>query len=204
MQYMKEQEKFNKELNIISNMVDVIEITIKEFKDSIYKNYINLFPKEEQRKWVKIEKTYQKGIERIYKITLDNSEIIGFFMLEKIDDYPFYLDYFAIYKEYQNKGYGTCAIKRLIDKIIKNDELICEIEAVEDKNPITVKRFEFYNRIGFKKIMSEYLLYNVCYTPIIYSKNKEVNKEQIDKVFFKYYKINCGEKEVNKNCKLLR
>ena len=31
----------------------------------------------EQRKWVEIEKTYQKGIERIYKITLDNSEIIG-------------------------------------------------------------------------------------------------------------------------------
>ena len=50
-------------------MIDVIEITIEEFKDNIYAEYIKLFPEEEQREWSKIEDTYKKGIEKCYKIT---------------------------------------------------------------------------------------------------------------------------------------
>ena len=42
-------------------------------------------------------------------------------MLEKIkSEYPYYMDYFAIFESYQNKGYGTEAIKVLLDKIIEN------------------------------------------------------------------------------------
>lgn len=86
-------------------MIDVIEITIKEFKDNIYNEYIKLFPAEEQREWKKIEDTYKNGIEKFYKITLKN-QTIGFFMLERLNsDYPFYLDYFAIFDEFQSKGY---------------------------------------------------------------------------------------------------
>ncbi len=35
-------------------MVDVIEITINEFKEKIYDRYIKLFPEDEQREWRKI------------------------------------------------------------------------------------------------------------------------------------------------------
>ena len=38
-------------------MINVIEITIGEFKNSIYDRYINLFPDNEQREWNKIEVT---------------------------------------------------------------------------------------------------------------------------------------------------
>ena len=41
-------------------MIDIIEITIEEFKDNIYNKYIKLFPEEEQREWKKIEDTYKK------------------------------------------------------------------------------------------------------------------------------------------------
>ena len=184
-------------------MIDVIEITIKEFKRDVYNEYIKLFPKEEQRNWNKIVKTANSGIEKFYKI-INEDKTIGFFLLEKInDDYPFYLDYFAIYKEYQNKGYGTKAMQVLLSKIINNKGLIAEIEKECEDNPITIKRFEFYKRLGFKKIESEYLLYNVYYNPIVYCEIGNINKEKYDRIFFDYYFINCGENEVKKNCKVL-
>ena len=98
-------------------MIDVIEITIEEFKNDIYNEYIKLFPKDEQRNW---------------------------------------------------------------------------------------NKFEFYKRLGFKKIESEYLLYNVYYNPIVYCESKNINKELYDRIFFDYYLINCGENEVKKNCKIIR
>lgn len=185
-------------------MIDIIEITINEFKNNIYDKYIQLFPENEQRQWVKIEKTYKKNIEKFYKIVLKN-EIIGFFMLEKLNDnYPFYLDYFAIFKEFQNKGYGSKSITKLIDKIIGNKGLIGEIEKESTKNPFTIKRFNFYSKLGFKKIDSEYLLYNVHYTPIVYINSDNIIKEKMDKIFFDYYLENCGEKEIKKNCKIIK
>ena len=51
-------------------MIDVVEITLKEFKEDIYNEYIRLFPDSERRDLKKIEKTYKKGIEKFYKILL--------------------------------------------------------------------------------------------------------------------------------------
>ena len=184
-------------------MVNVIEITINEFKTNIYDRYINLFPANEQREWKKIEVTYNKKIEHFYKIVLNN-EIIGFFMLERIDDvHPYYLDYFAIYEEYQSKGYGKLALKLLLNNIILNNGLIAEIEKVDNNNLATVKRLKFYEELGFKKIESEYLLYNVLYTPIIYLNSKKYSNDEVDKLFFDYYRINVGEKELKINCKII-
>ena len=184
-------------------MIDVNEITIDEFKDTIYSNYLKLFPIDEQRSLKKIEDTYESGIEKIYKIT-HNNITIGFFMLERINNsYPYYLDYFAIFEDYQNKGFGTEALKVLINKIVKDCELIGEIEKVSDDNPKSIKRFDFYKKLGFRKTSREYLLYNVYYNPIIYSKSKDFDSNKYDKTFFDYYKINCGEEEVKKKCRII-
>jgi len=185
-------------------MIDLIEITIEDFKDNIYNEYRKIFPKEEQRDLKKIENTYKKGIEKIYKIVLKDMTI-GFFMLEKIsDDYPFYLDYFAIFEKYQNKGYGSIAINILLDKTILDDGLIGEIEKEDLNNPITIRRLNFYNKLGFKKSESEYLLYNVLYVPIINIRTKKLNKTETDKIFFDYYKINSGEQDLKNKCRIIK
>ena len=182
-------------------MIYVIEISIEEFKKDFYDKYIKLFPKDEQRDWKKVEDTYSKGIEHFYKIVLDNKSI-GFFFLEKLDNNPYYIDYFAVYKEYQDKGYGTQAVKYILDNIAK-DGLVAEIEKVVDNNPITKKRFMFYEKLGFKLIESEYLLYDVYYMPII-NINKSVTKEEVDKIMFNYYLINVGKEELAKNCRIVK
>lgn len=180
------------------------EIDIKEFKEKIYNEYIKLFPKDEQRDWKKIQIAYRNGIEKFYKI-IENNQIIGFFMLEKIkENYPYYLDYFAIFKEYQNKGYGSKSIQILLTEIIKKQDLYIEIEKEDKENFITIKRAEFYKRLNFKKIESEYLLYNVLYTPYVYSKNNIINKDKVDEIMFEYYLMNCGEEEIKENCKKIK
>ena len=181
-------------------MIDVSLITIDYFLDNIYDKYIKLFPSDEQRDWNLIKKSYDNRVEVFYKITLDNVDI-GFFMLEKIDNHPYYLDYFGIYSEYQNKGYGTIALKHLLSNII-NDGLLIEIEKV-DSNKSTIRRCDFYKRLGFKLIDSEYLLYKVLYNPLIYS-NNNYSKEEIDKLIFDYYIMNCGIDAVKKNCSIIR
>lgn len=184
-------------------MLEIIEIDIEEFENKIYEEYIKLFPEEEQRDWKKIKKTHEMGIEKFYKITIQDT-IIGFFMLEKIEkEYPYYIDYFAIFEQYQNNGYGTQAIKKLLDKIVTNEGLVIEIEKEEENNPLTIKRANFYKNLGFKKVNAKYLLYNVLYTPYVYGKNNSLDKDEINKIMFDYYTINCGEDEVKKNCKLI-
>lgn len=184
-------------------MIDVVEITLKEFKEDIYNEYIRLFPDSERRDLKKIEKTYKKGIEKFYKILLKDVTI-GFFMLEKLsEDYPFYLEYFAIFNEFQNKRYGTKAMQVLKNKFASDNGLIAEIEKENINNPITIKRFEFYNKLGFNKTGSEYLLYDVIYTPII-NVNRNIDKKNIDSIFFDYYKTNCGEQDVKTKCKIIK
>ena len=182
-------------------MISIIDISIEEFMSDIYDKYIKLFPKNEQRKWNKIEETYRNGIEHFYKVNLDN-KTIGFIMLEKIDNYPYYMDYFAIYSEYQNKGYGSKIVKSLIENIIHNDGLIGEIEKVDDNNIQTKKRLKFYKNLGFVEVDSEYLLYDVNYTPLVYLDNGVI--ENIDEIFFKYYLVNVGKDELEKNCKIIK
>lgn len=184
-------------------MLEIIKIDIKEFKNEIYKEYTTLFPEEEQRSWNKIKITYGKGIEKIYKITLNN-QTIGFFMLEKAgEDYPYYIDYFGIFKKYQNKGYGTKAIKKLLETIVLNQGLVIEIEKEDEENPVTIKRANFYKKLGFQKVDSEYLLYKVLFTPYIYTDKQNIDKNKIDEIMFNYYVINCGKEAVEKNCKII-
>lgn len=187
----------------VNKMVEIKEITINEFEETIYDKYATLFPEDEQRSWDKITNTYNIGVEKFYKITNKN-ETIGFCVIERINDtYPYYLDYFAIFKEYQNKGFGTEAIKRLIEEIGDN-ELILEVEKVTEKELTTVKRAKFYKILGFKEVPSEYLVYNVLFTPYIYTKSIDIDKNRIDKIMFDYYKINVGINNVRKNCKIIK
>ena len=180
----------------------IIEISINEFEDEIYEEYTKLFPSEEQREWSKIKSTYEKGKEKFYKIMMDN-KIVGFFMIEKLRD-SYYIDYFAIFKQYQNKGYGTQAIKEIIKNIVKDQVLCIEIEKEDENDPIKLKRANFYKKIGFVRIKSEYLLYNVLYTPYVYNYKDNMSKSVIDRIMFEYYTMNCGENEVKKNCSVIR
>ena len=157
--------------------MELQNISIEEFEYEIYNKYIKLFPEEEQRDWNNIKRTYNKGIERFIKI-VEDSKTIGFILLEELkEDFPYYIDYFAIFKEFQRKGYGTEAIKLLLTTDgIKENGICLEIEKETTDDENTIKRSKFYKELGFNCIDSEYNLYNVIYTPYVYYINNRLNK----------------------------
>ena len=108
--------------------MELINIDYKEFKAEIYQKYIEIFPEEERKSLETIEKNYNKNITRFIKID-EEKELIGFCIMNSIENNRYMqLDYFAILPEYQNKGYGTKAIKEL-EKVVQNyDAIFVEIE----------------------------------------------------------------------------
>jgi ribosomal protein S18 acetylase RimI-like enzyme len=117
--------------------------------------------KTEQRSSECVRRTYADNIEKFYAI-INNMKIIGFIMLEKLQNNPFYMDYFAIKKEYQNQGLGTNALKILLNDVIKEKGLCIEIEnninnvyeiakkTINEKTEIIPELTdEWYNRLFF-------------------------------------------------------
>ena len=180
------------------------EITIEYFEEHIYDKYINLFSKDEQRDWNTIKCAYQDKIEKFYAIYVDNIEV-GFFMLEKLNDYPYYLDYFSIYNEYQGKKYGSEAIQKLLSDIVKEDGLIGEIEDVTFQDLTTIRRWKFYEKIGFKKNSDvNFFFCNNIFNLIIYPRDYNIEEGRIAEILLDYYKYNIGEEETKKLCKIMK
>lgn len=184
-------------------MIEIVEINFEEFVKDIYPHYVELFPEKERRSLKSLKRTHEKGIEKFYKF-LAEGETVGFFTLEKLDEeYPFYLDYFAILKDYQNNGYGKKGISKILNEIVKDATMCIDIETEDENNIETIRRAEFYKSLGFQKVESEFILYEVSYTPYKYDKENKLTKDDGNNVLLDYYFTNTGKDNILKNYKLL-
>lgn len=192
--------------------MELINIDYKEFKAEIYQKYIEIFPEEERKSLETIEKNYNKNITRFIKID-EEKELIGFCIMNSIENNRYMqLDYFAILPEYQNKGYGTKAIKEL-EKVVQNyDAIFVEIEklcygANKEENEIREKRAKFYERLGFHKLDTNLKWFNSLFLSIYYLKlNNNLTydeKEILNNIFEIYYKVH-GKKKVDENCEIIK
>ena len=177
------------------------KISIEEFESDIYSKLEKLFPDAEMRRVESIRKTCESGNENLYKVNLDD-KTIGFFSLEKLENYPYYLDYFVIYEEYQDRGFGTLVMQIMLSKIVSGEDVFGEIEKVEESNSQSIRRWNFYKKVGFKLTNLEYDLFTMIYNPIVFSPKKYSN-EAINTILFSYYELNSGKEAVEKNCKII-
>ena len=184
-------------------MIDIRKISIEEFENSVYDKYITLFTQEEQRDFSTITNAYNNGIEEFYGI-YDDDIMVGFFALERIKDYPYYLDYIAIFKEYQSKGYGSKSVKLLLDKIVKDKGIIGEIEEVMESDTSTVKRWNFYNKLGFKKFDNRFFFNGTMFELIVYPYDFNTTGDEISKMLYDYYVVNIGEEKTKETCKIIK
>ena len=192
--------------------MELINIDYKEFKAEIYQKYIEIFPEEERKTLETIEKNYNKNITSFIKIAEAN-KLIGFLIMNSIENNRYMqLDYFAILPEYQNKGYGTKAIKEL-EKVVQNyDAIFVEIEklgygANTAENEIREKRAKFYERLGFHKLDTNLKWFNSLFLSVYYLKlNNNLTydeKEILNNIFEIYYKVH-GKKKVDENCEIIK
>ncbi|MCI8519575.1 MAG: GNAT family N-acetyltransferase [Clostridia bacterium] len=185
------------------------KIDIKEFRKNIYFKYKKLFPKEERRSYYRLKKSYYNNITDIIQIISEN-KVIGFFIVNYLKNNPYLqLDYFAIWPENQNKGYGTEAVKLLKEMYIKYDGIFIEIEKIEEakdaeEENTRQRRAKFYEKLGFCQMKFDLDLYGVLYSPYILPCQKESfnNAEVIERIFEIYSAI-LGENNVNKKCRII-
>lgn len=189
-------------------MLKLVNVDIKEFKQTIYKEYEKLFPENERKSYKRIKKGFNNGIVNIAKI-VDDNEFIGFMIINKIENVKYLcLDYFAILPEYQNKGYGTKAIKLLKEQCKDYNGVYIEIERVRNDNTkedkIRIKRAKFYENIGFYKLSFDINLFSVEYSLYIFQTSDiKEDEEKITKDIFTIYNTIIGEKRVRKYCKIM-
>ena len=192
--------------------MELININFKEFREDAYQKYIEIFPEEERKTLETIERNYNKNITRFIKIAEEN-KLIGFFIMNSIENNRYMqLDYFAILPEYQNKGYGTKAIKELKKVVLNYDTIFVEIEklgcgANKVENKIREKRAKFYDRLEFNKLNVDLKWFNSLFLSIYYLKlneNLTYDEEEIlNNIFEIYYKVH-GKKKVDENCEIIK
>lgn len=190
-------------------MLKLIEIDFFEFKEKINSKYEELFPEDERQEIELLEKLYEKGIIKFVKI-IDQEILVGFLMYVTIKGNPYvWLDYFAIFKEYQNQNYGSKAIGLLKEHLKNYDGIYGEIETLglgenEEENQIRIKRAKFWTNLGFEIMNIDLEMFNVIYSACVLKLN---NSKRSDKDILEYglmlYKEVIGEERFNKNCFVL-
>ncbi len=190
-------------------MVSLKEIEFNEFKSDIFKYYKELFPKDERQPLSLLQKLFQSGFLKFVKI-VDETITVGFLIYVTMPNNPYvYLDYFAIYKEFQNKKYGTEAIKIFKDFFKNYDGIYGEIESVgfgntEEENKVRERRLRFWQNLGFELLNIDMNLFDVIYSACVLKlKNVERQSEEILRYGFMLYEVIMGKDEIEKNCSFL-
>lgn len=191
-------------------MLKLVQIDFKEFKKEIYPHYLELFPKSERKSLKNIETPYLKGITKLVKIVDDNTNV-GFLIYNTLDSNKYVqLDYFAIFKDFQNKQYGSKAIKLFKDFFNNYNGIYGEIEKAglgidENENKIREKRIKFWESLGFELFDFDLELFKVIYSPCILKiKDIELNSDEVMESAFEIYNALLGEEKIKKNCRVIK
>lgn len=149
----------------------------------------------------------KNGYTKIIKILYKN-EMVGFMVLNRVKDKGYaVLDYFAILPQYRNNKIGTKALQILLEQERENSGIFVEIEKIglgkdAEENLLRENRKNFYEKLGFKKLDVDLFLFDVIYTPYIFSNTIDDEDIIIDEIFNIYESIS-GKERIKRNCKII-
>lgn len=184
------------------------DIGIDKFKEDVYSYYLKIFPEDERKPLELLQSSYEKHYTRIIEILYKN-EIIGFMILNKVKDKGYaVLDYLAILPQYRNNKFGTKALQILLEQERESSGIFIEIEKVglgkdAEENLLREKRRNFYEKVGFKKLNFDLFLFDVIYTPYLFSNIKDGESMAIDEILNIYESIS-GKERIKQNCKIIK
>lgn len=184
------------------------DISIDEFKKEIYSYYLEIFPEDERKTLELIQSSCEKKYTKIIEILYRN-ELVGFMLLNRVKNKGYaVLDYLAILPQYRNSKFGTKALQILLELEKESRGIFIEIEKVglgndTEENLLREKRRNFYEKIGFKKLKFDLFLFDVIYTPYLFSNIKDDEYMIIDEILNIYEAIS-GKERIEQNCKILR
>lgn len=187
-------------------MIELKSVDIKEFKKNLYSQYMKLFPKNERKPLSLLKECYVRKILTILEI-IDDKQIVGFMILNKLPKSKYLqLDYFAIFEQYQSKGYGSKALRKLQEISTRYNGIYIEAEKPDEaEDGVKNKRIKFYERLGCYKLNLSLDLFNIIYTILILpTSDKREDDDTIMKDIFDIYIEVAGKKAVKKYCKIIK
>ncbi len=188
--------------------IELKYIGMNQFKKEVYLYYLEIFPEEERKPIELIQYSYEKQYTKIIEI-LHKNKLVGVMLLNTVKDKGYaILDYLAILPQYRNNNFGTQALKILLEQEKENRGVFIEIEKVglgknKKENIQREERQKFYEKLGFKKLNFDLWLFDVIYTPYLFSNYEDDENIIIDEIL-KIYKSISGEKRINENCKIIK
>lgn len=188
--------------------IKLVRVSLKEFRKTLYKNYKKIFPSDERKSYKILKRTYKLGVTKFFEIR-NNHFIIGFMITNEVKDNKFVqLDYFAIFKEYQSRGYGSKALSLLKNEFKDYFAIFGEVEALgygsnEYENKQREKRYKFYIKNNFRPLSFNILFFNVVYTPYVMELTRYIDDNEIIKNALEIYKVIAGNKLIDKNFKVI-
>lgn len=189
-------------------MIELKNVGIDEFENDVYSYYLDIFPEDERKPLKLIKSSYEKNYTKIIEVLYKN-EVAGFMLLNRIKDNGYaVLDYFAILPQYRNNKIGTEALQILLSQEKKSRGIFVEIEKIGfgkdiEDNLLREKRKNFYERIGFKKLSSDLLLFDVIYTPYLFA-NTEDDEDTVISEIFDIYETIIGKERIRRNYKVIK
>lgn len=184
------------------------DIGIDKFEKELYSYYLEIFPEDERKPLELLQSSYEKHYTRIIEILYKN-EMIGFMILNKVKDKGYaVLDYLAILPQYRNNKFGTKALQILLQQERENSGIFIEIEKVglgkdTEENLLREKRKNFYEKLDFKKLNFDLFLFDVIYTPYLFSNIKD-DENMIIREILNIYEAISGKERIKQNCKIIK
>lgn len=168
--------------------------------------YIEAFPENERQTCETIKQRLENNVLKLFVVKYEHT-ILGFALAwEILSLKTYYIEYFAISKEYRNNGIGEFILKSF-KEYIGDEKLIVEIEdpAIDKTDTNKIRRFEFYKRNGF--ILVPTLNYempsledeneSIPMFLLCYSKNKVALTKEFQEEFVQFLYLTVYQKHKN-------
>ncbi len=146
---------------IILLMKEYLNIKMSEASENcfgeVYQDMILQFCQNELKPKEHFENVLQNPNYKLFIFEADNEKIGYLFCY--VNDY-LWADYFAIYRNYQSRGYGSKILSKVFEEYKNLKGCFFEVEQVRQEDLKTKKRQDFYKKIGCKKLDFEYYFPN--------------------------------------------
>jgi len=125
--------------------------------DKIYADMLLQFPEEELKPYDFLNSLLKTGEYKLSEFYWDNVPVGYVLYLAK--DFV-WVDYLAVYCEFHSKGFGTKILQTLFDSCKELRGAYFEVEKADSKKPDTLRRLNFYDRLGCENTNFQYYFPN--------------------------------------------
>lgn len=134
-------------------MIKLNKLNKAEIVD-IYSDMLTQFPPDELKSLEHLQALVENDNYRFYSIIYDNCAVgyIGIFFTNNF----LWVDYFAIFKEFHSKGFGSKVLAYLKEYFTCHRGCFLEVEKINKDDINTQRRADFYIKHGAKRLDVRY------------------------------------------------